>query len=133
MPHDFTTPQPIEGLYPRVALRDFVRLMLFQELEHITCIILHDYPDEKCKVILQLIREATGKDSVILIDEMIIPEQGTHWQAAQLDIAMMSSLSAMERTKKQWYQLVESVGLKIVEIYTYTEELQDSILVAVPE
>ena len=95
--------------------------------------ILHDYPDDKCKVILQLTKEAMGADSFILIDEMVLPDQRIHWQAAQLDIAMMSSLSAMERTKKQWYKLLESAGLKIVQICTYTEELQDSIIVAVPE
>ena len=95
--------------------------------------IMHDYPDDKCKDILHHTMSAMSEDSVILIDEMILPNVGTHWQAAQLDIAMMSTVSAMERSEKQWYSLLDSAGLKIVKIYTYTEELRDSIICAVPK
>lgn len=72
------------------------------------------------------------KDSVILIDEMALPDVKVHWQASQLDIFMMLSLGAMERTVTQWHILLESVGLKIVKIHTYTDLLKDSIIVAAP-
>jgi demethylsterigmatocystin 6-O-methyltransferase len=71
-------------------------------------------------------------DSVILIDEMIMPDTSTHWRAAQLDLLMMALLAAQERTKKQWDYVLEAAGLEIQEVYTYTDELQDSIIVAVP-
>ena len=95
--------------------------------------IMHDYPDAKCKELLRLTMDAMGKDSVILIDDMILPNQGIHWQAAQLDMAMMASVAAMERSEKQWYALLDSAGLKVVTIYRYTEELSDSVIVAVPK
>lgn len=44
---------------------------------------------------------------------------------------MMMSLGAMERTTTQWHELLKSVGLKIQKIYTYTDLLKDSIIVAV--
>ncbi len=94
--------------------------------------ILHDYPDDKCRIILRNTIAALGKDSVILIDDMVLPNSGVHWQAAQLDITMMTALASMERTKEQWYALLESAGLRICNIWTYTTSLKDSIIEAVP-
>ena len=94
---------------------------------------MHDYPDETCVIILQQIIKATGKDSVILIDDMVIPNQGAHWRQTQLDLAMMAALAAIERTERQWYSMLDAAGLKVSQIYTYTPELRDSIIVAVPK
>ena len=94
---------------------------------------MHDYPDDRCIVILRQIMKAMDKDSVILIDDMILPNRGAHWHATQLDLTMMANLGAMERTEKQWYSLMSSAGLKIKSICTYTIELRDSIIVAVPK
>lgn len=44
---------------------------------------------------------------------------------------MMASLKSRERNEKQWHLLLESVGLKVQKIYTYTDFLEDSIIVAV--
>lgn len=74
---------------------------------------------------------AMTEDSMILIDEMVLPDTSVHMEAAQLDMWMMSAVGAMERTKKQWYSLLESVGLRVDEIYTYTDSLKDSVIVAV--
>ncbi|MCJ1355674.1 MAG: hypothetical protein MMC33_005666 [Icmadophila ericetorum] len=111
-PYDFWTPEPIKG-----ARAYYMRN------------IMHDWPDEKCLLILGNLKSAMTDESVILIDEMILPEKGTHWRAAQLDITMMSCLAALERSKNQWHTLIEAAGLKIAKVYTYTEELQDSIIV----
>ena len=51
---------------------------------------------------------------------------------AQLDMLMMAVLAAWERTHEQWSKLLESVGLKISNIYTYTDTLKDGIIEAVP-
>lgn len=93
--------------------------------------ILHDWPDETSQIILSHLRDAMGEDSCILIDEMVLPNKGTNFQAMQLDFTMMAALSAMERTQKQWMKLLDSAGLKVANTYTYTESLQDSILVCV--
>ena len=70
------------------------------------------------------------KQSMILIDEMIIPRSAAHWKATQLDMTTMSCLGGLERTEEQWHTLLGSAGLQITDIYRYTEELQDSIIVA---
>jgi demethylsterigmatocystin 6-O-methyltransferase len=63
---------------------------------------------------------------------MVVPNSGAHWQATQLDLIMMTSLAALERTKEQWYDLIAKADLKINKIYTYTTSLQDSIIECVP-
>lgn len=95
--------------------------------------IMHDYPDEKCTVILQHIHSATADDSLILIDDMVLPNQGAHWLAATLDLMVMSSLGAMERSEQQWQTLLEAAGFRIRHIFTYTQDLRDSVIVAVPK
>lgn len=95
--------------------------------------IMHDYPDAKCIQILQNTKAAMTAESVILIDEMVLSNQGVHWLGASLDILMMCVLAAIERTEKQWHDLLDAAGLKIRDIYTYTEDLRDSIIVAVPK
>jgi demethylsterigmatocystin 6-O-methyltransferase len=94
--------------------------------------VIHDHPDEKALVILRNIKDALGPDSVILIDDMVVPNSGAHWHATQLDITMMSVLASLERTEEQWYALMEKAGLKINKIYTYTTSLRDSIIECVP-
>lgn len=94
--------------------------------------ILHDYPDDKCHAILRNTIDALAEDSLILIDDMVLPNEGAHWQAAQLDMMMMTTLASRERTEEQWYKLLEGAGLKINRIYTYTSSLKDGVIEAVP-
>lgn len=93
---------------------------------------MHNYADEKAVTILKNTVAAMGPDSVILIDDMVVPNVGAHWQTTQLDITMMAALGSIERTKDMWYTLAEKAGLKINHIYTYTASLQDSIIEFVP-
>ena len=116
MAYNFWEPQPVQG-----ARAYYLRN------------ILHDWPDEKCRVILENTKSAMTADSVIIIDEMVIPSQNVPWRAAQLDITMMTCLAAQERTQKQFEAVLTSAGLKLVKVLRYTEELGDSILVAVPQ
>ena len=41
---------------------------------------MHDYHDSKCNMILRHTVEAMDENSVILIDDMILPDQGVNWQ-----------------------------------------------------
>ncbi|KAI1372862.1 putative sterigmatocystin 8-O-methyltransferase precursor [Hypoxylon crocopeplum] len=115
-PYDFFTPQPIKG-----ARAYYLRN------------ILHDWPADKCKEILQNIKVGMTKDSVLLIDEMVLSECGAPWRATQLDIAMITCLAAMERTLREWRALLDDAELMILKIYKYTEECEDCVLVAVPK
>ena len=91
--------------------------------------IFHDYPDKKGVLILENLIPVMDKESRILIDEAVLPDQGTLWQAAQMDLTMMAALGAKERSRAEWNTLIGSAGLKILEVYPYTPTLQNSVLV----
>ena len=67
----------------------------------------------------------------ILIDEIVLPDVGAQWQAAQLDIGMMASLARRERSKGDWKRVVEESGLRIKDIIAYDDEVGDSIIFVV--
>lgn len=73
------------------------------------------------------------KDSVLLIDEIVLSERGAPWRAAQLDLAMLTCLAAKERTKSEWRVLLEIGGFLIQKIWKYTDECEDCVIVAVPK
>ncbi|MCJ1264606.1 hypothetical protein MMC22_004479 [Lobaria immixta] len=85
------------------------------------------------RVILKNLMGAMRKESLMLIDDMVLSDSNVHWQSTQLDLAMMVGLASMERTKEQWFQLLDSAGLNIMKIDTYIISLQSSIITAVPK
>lgn len=100
--HDFFTPQPVKG-----ARAYFLRA------------VLHDWPDDACRKILSHLRDAMAPGfSKLLISDCVIADENPAWQHAALDISMMSLVSALERTERDWRALVESCGLKIEHIYS---------------
>ena len=94
--------------------------------------ILHDWPNDKAKTILKNIIPAMRKGySKLLINEMVIPNVGSGYREAQYDWTMLACLSAMERDEKQWRNLLNSVGLEMVKIWS-NPQTTESIIEAVP-
>ncbi|KAK0265073.1 hypothetical protein LTS09_001482 [Friedmanniomyces endolithicus] len=93
--------------------------------------VLHDFLDEKCVSVLQHLRQACAPDSLVLIDEMVLPTADSEPEQAQPGLRMLSYLTAMERTRLQWETLITRAGLQLQRIYTYDTELGDSVIVAV--
>lgn len=93
--------------------------------------ILHDYPDEKAIALLKITAEAMSADSVLVIDELVVPNKGAHGHATQFDLTMLASLSSVERTEKQWNSLLESADFKVLEKKTYAPT-GESVIVVVP-
>ena len=65
--------------------------------------------------------------SKILINEWVVPDTGSALIPALIDIQMLAVLSGMERTRTQWMELLESVGLVIVSFYTIGKGFEDLI------
>ncbi|KAN0102242.1 S-adenosyl-L-methionine-dependent methyltransferase [Hyaloscypha variabilis] len=106
--HDFFTPQPVKG----------ARVYFMH-------IILHDWPDNKVRDIFrQIIPAMRPGYSKLLLNEIVLPDQKCPADFAAADINMMSVLAGMERSRSQWIELVESVGLKVVAVHTspFTED-----------
>lgn len=83
--------------------------------------ILHDYSDETCQQILRQIMPAMGNKSKILVNELVLPDQGTHWLTTSLDLGIMTSLASRERTEAEFRDLFASVGLKMQGIWKHPQ------------
>ena len=91
--------------------------------------ILHDWPDDKSELILSQIAAAmTPGYSMILINELMIPDQGANAIATQLDICMMSVFAATERTDTQYAKLMDKAGLKVERTWSDTSDGAESIM-----
>lgn len=90
--------------------------------------VLHNHPPHKVRRLLENTKSAMTSDSILLIDEMILPETGTHVDAASMDITMLSAFAGMERTEAQWRSLIEDVGLRLEAIYAYNPVSHEHVL-----
>ena len=115
MVHDFYTAQPVKG-----AKVYYLRT------------VLHDWGDEQGKKILGQLREVMAEDSVVVVDEVVVPAQGASVLQMHYDIAMLAALGAMERSEKQWRELLGAAGLKIRDIWIYDKGMNSGLIVAVP-
>ncbi|KAK3945224.1 S-adenosyl-L-methionine-dependent methyltransferase [Diplogelasinospora grovesii] len=114
MAHNFWEEQPLKG----------ARVYYMRN-------ILHDYPDDKAVIIINNIVQAMNKDSVLVIDEMIIPNKGAHSRSTGTDMTMMAALAATERTDRQWDALLEKAGVRAAEKKTYNQATGASVVVLV--
>jgi hypothetical protein len=90
--------------------------------------ILHNWSDEKSKQILRQIRSAMTAESVLLINDMILPEAGVPAFAASLDLVMLGACGSRERTMKEWREILGDVGLVVKECIMYNRELCHGII-----
>lgn len=68
--------------------------------------------------------------SVLLIDEVIMPESGAHWMVTQRDLTMFALYRTGERTEEHWRSLIIEAGLFLDEIRPYDSRMSAFIIVA---
>ncbi|KAI3395863.1 hypothetical protein diail_800 [Diaporthe ilicicola] len=101
MSHDFFTPQPVKG-----AKAYYLKM------------VLHDWPDAQCREILNNLKSALIPGfSKILLNEIVVLDQGADWFSTSVDMLMMVFHSSWERREKQWRELIESAGLRVTRIW----------------
>ena len=100
MKYDFFTPQPVKG-----ARAYYLRT------------VLHDWPDKQAIKILETIKAAMSKDSLLLVNENTLQEVNVPLYPAELDWTMMAHFASLERAEKQWIQLLDSAGFKVVRVW----------------
>ncbi|CAF9940602.1 MAG: hypothetical protein ALECFALPRED_008770 [Alectoria fallacina] len=122
MAHDFFTPQPIKGDYsdsssPK-AYYPSIDIHASGGRASYLHSVLHDWPDAKCKEILSSLRPALTKGySKLLINEVAIPNRGAPAVSTGLDLLLMAVFSSGQRTEKQWQELLERVGFRLVRVW----------------
>ncbi|KAG5742681.1 hypothetical protein H9Q70_014582 [Fusarium xylarioides] len=115
MPYNFDEPQPIKDAK-----------------FYYTRNILHGLPDSGCIAVLKNVAAAMNTESLLVIDDLVVPDEGACTPACQLDFIMMASIAGKKRTRDQWYKLLDAAGFKISQVLTYTWPLQDSLIIATP-
>jgi O-methyltransferase domain len=98
--YDFFNKQPIKG-----AKAYYLRT------------VLHDWPDKQAIQILIRVREAMAPDSILLINETMLPESNVALSSAQADLTMMVSFASLERTKEQFVALLHNSGFELIKVW----------------
>ncbi|KAH4836673.1 hypothetical protein HBH60_024650 [Parastagonospora nodorum] len=111
MGHDFFQPQPIKGA----------------KFYHLGW-ILNNWNDDESKQILRQIRSAMNAESVVLINDVILPEAGVPSFAASLDLVMLGACGSRERMRKEWDEILADVGLIVKDCIVYHHELCHGII-----
>ncbi|CAG8054166.1 unnamed protein product [Penicillium salamii] len=94
--------------------------------------IFHDWPDHICQKIL--LNTAAAMDptySRIIIVDFVLPDTNAGRMQSAMDIQMMSIGAGVERSKRQWTELLASVGLRINGIWNFSPGME-SIIEVVP-
>lgn len=115
MPHNMFQAQPVTGAHVYILKR-----------------ILHNWPDQECRVILGHLRDAMSPDSVLLIHDRVFPDgaAGLSETDVSIDLAMMMLCGSMERSESQFRTLFASVGLKMVTVWrgSTASQSQDAVV-----
>jgi len=103
--HDFFTPQPIKG-----AKTYYMKS------------VLHDWPDAESVTILKNLAAGMEKGySKLFLNEYVVPAKDAKWMATGLDLLMMVSFSACERSEAQWRKLLTEAGFSLVKVHAYDQ------------
>lgn len=88
----------------------------------------HNHPAHRVKKLFENIKAAMAPDSVLLVDETVLPDQGVGIVAASIDLTMLGAFASMERTEKDWREICESAGLELTKTYTYNPLVNESVM-----
>lgn len=69
-------------------------------------------------------------NSLLLIDDLVLPDQGAHRYETQLDLTMLAVLNAEARTEAHWKKLLSEVGLEVKDIVFYEEDAREGVIIA---
>lgn len=65
--------------------------------------------------------------SKLLVNDVVIPDQGADIFDVQLDLTMMCALAGEERSEGQWRDMLDQVGLKVVSVWTRAQGAESII------
>lgn len=73
--------------------------------------ILHDWDDERCLVILKKIREAMNPGARVAVVEMLVGKPSAPGPAAMMDMNMLAAVPGQERSLAEYDALLSAAGL----------------------
>ncbi|MCP5103925.1 MAG: methyltransferase [bacterium] len=97
----------------RTAACDFFREVPAGGDAYLLSHILHDWPDDKCRIILENCRSAMTPRSKLLVVEMLVPPGNEPSTAKMLDLEMLVITGGRERTGEEYRRLLEVSGFTL--------------------
>ncbi|KAI5917917.1 S-adenosyl-L-methionine-dependent methyltransferase [Camillea tinctor] len=93
--------------------------------------VLRNWPDSSCQEILKNIYNAMDDEhSLLLIDELVVPDRHAHRLGTQLDMTMLAMLNGEARSYSHWKELLMASGFAIENVAYYEEEAGEAVIVA---
>jgi hypothetical protein len=80
---------------------------------YLLCNVIHDWDDEQASRILRNCRRAMGKNSKLLLVEMVVPSTKSTNFSKLLDLNMLVMNGGRERTKAEFSVLLNAAGYKM--------------------
>jgi len=78
--------------------------------------IIHDWDDRRARKILRNIREVMPPNGTVLIVEVVVPEDNEPHFSKLLDLEMLTSPGGVERTAREYRELLAASGLRMTRI-----------------
>lgn len=78
--------------------------------------VLHDWPDDKARVLLANVRRAVAKGGVLLLWEAVVPEGAVPSLTKHIDLTMLFLLGGAERTEAEWQTMLAATGFALVKV-----------------
>ncbi|MFB6720650.1 methyltransferase [Kribbella sp. NPDC056345] len=94
---------------------------------HVIKSILHDWPDDRCELILSHSRAAIPADGRLLVVDMVVPDRAEHGVARSVylsDLTMLVNLGGRERTRADFEALFRRAGYELTTTHTLPAETQ---------
>lgn len=79
--------------------------------------VLHDWQDDKAETILANCRRAMSGQSVLLVIEMIVPDDASPSMAKLSDIEMLVSVGGRERTLGEYRSILRASNLRLCDVH----------------
>lgn len=131
-PYSFLDPQPIKSMFCFSGCFAVVALTKIDARAYFFRAIFHDWPDQICqKILLNTVSAMNQEYSRIIIVDFVLPDTRIPRMQSAMDIQMMSIGAGVERSKKQWIDLLAGAGLKLTGIWNMNPNME-SIIEAVP-
>lgn len=78
--------------------------------------IIHDWSDDDALRILCNIRTAIADGGKLILLEMVLPQRASSFIGHMLDLEMLLMLHGRERTRAQYYDLLDRAGLRLTRV-----------------
>jgi SAM-dependent methyltransferase len=79
--------------------------------------ILHDWPNDKARIILANCRKAIKEGGTLLIRDNVLSDPEEVPASTQIDLTMLIMTGGEERTESEWRSLLQSTGFNLTKVY----------------